>query len=198
MSLPILLFLQAVAQQPTPPPLPPTPRREISDPGIIATDQRVTPAGLQSVFTGRVTGVRFGAHPGEIWVTVPGALYRLGWRDNAVLASTAFDGHSGVQGIAIDSVGGRSRVFVSAVGKLPAGLALSRTPGTDSVARAKSVAHLVAYGGDSVVLQLSSLALGAYIAGSPALARRPNSSGRRVEPHDHASFPRRRRGVKAR
>ena len=180
MSLPILLFLQAVAQQPTPPPLPPTPRREISDPGIIATDQRVTPAGLQSVFTGRVTGVRFGAHPGEIWVTVPGALYRLGWRDNAVLAITAFDGHSGVQGIAIDSVGGRARVFVSAVGKLPAGLALSRTPGTDSVARAKSVAHLVAYEGDSVVLQLSSVALGAYIAGSPALARRPNSSGHRV------------------
>src|SRR2546423_3423525 len=129
MSLPILLFHQAVAQQPTSPPLPPTPRREISDPGIIATDQRVTPAGLQSAFTGRVTGVRFGAHPGEIWVTVPGALYRLGWRDNAVLASTAFDGHSGVQGIAIDSMGGRSRVFVSAVGKLPAGLALSRPPG---------------------------------------------------------------------
>src|SRR2546421_304350 len=101
MSLPILLFLQAVAQQPTPPPLPPTPRREIPDPGIIATDQRVTPAGLQSVFTGRVTGVRFGAHP-------------------------------------------------------------------------------AASGGDSVVLQLSSLALGAYIAGSPALARRPNSSGHRV------------------
>src|SRR3989440_6373455 len=180
MSLPILLFLQAVAQQPTSPPLPPTPRREISDPGIIATDQRVTPAGLQSVFTGRVTGVRFGAHPGEIWVTVPGALYRLGWRDNAVLASTAFDGHSGVQGIAIDSMGGRSRVFVSAVGKLPAGLALSRTPGTEIVAPAQTLAHPRADGGDSVVLQLSSVALGAYIAGSPALARRPNSSGHRV------------------
>src|SRR2546421_6449399 len=142
MSLPILLFLQAVTQQPTLP----LPRREISDPGIIATDQRVTPAGLQSVFTGRVTGVRFGAHPGEIWVTVPGALYRLGWRDNAVLASAAFDGHSGVQGIAIDSMGGRSRVFVSAVGKLPAGLALRRPPRKGKGARAKNGAPAVADG----------------------------------------------------
>src|SRR2546423_2637300 len=167
MSLPILLFLQAVAQQPTPPPLPPTPRREISDPGIIATDQRVTPAGLQSVFTGRVTGVRFGAHPGEIWVTVPGALYRLGWRDNAVLASAAFDGHSGVQGIAIDSVGGRARVFVSAVGKLPAGLALSPPPGPDTGAPAKTVAHPAAYGGGSVLLLLSSPPLIAHITRRP-------------------------------
>src|SRR2546430_3030024 len=142
MSLPILLFLQAVTQQPTLP----LPRREISDPGIIATDQRVTPAGLQSVFTGRVTGVRFGAHPGEIWVTVPGALYRLGWRDNAVLASTAFDGHSGVQGIAIDSVGGRSRVFVSAVGKLPAGLAVGRAPGEGRLRRAQTGAPPRAHG----------------------------------------------------
>src|SRR2546428_13865027 len=97
MLLPLLTLLQA---PPASSPLPP--RREIPDPGVIATDQRVTPAGLQSVFTGRVTGVRFGARPGEIWVTVPGALYRLGWRGNAVLGSTAFDGHSGGQGNAVD------------------------------------------------------------------------------------------------
>src|SRR2546425_1484274 len=175
MLLPLLVLLQGVAQQPIP-----QPRREITDPGVIATDQRVTPAGLQSVFTGRVTGVRFGARPGEIWVTVPGALYRLGWRDNAVLGSTAFDGHSGVQGIAIDPVSTAGRVFLSAVGKLPAALALSRTPGSDSVARAKSVAHLVAYGVDSIVLQLSSPALGDYIAGGPMIARRRNASGHRV------------------
>ncbi|HYT62506.1 MAG TPA: bifunctional YncE family protein/alkaline phosphatase family protein [Gemmatimonadales bacterium] len=175
MLLPLLTLLQA---SPASSPLPP--RREITDPGVIATDQRVTPAGLQSVFTGRVTGVRFGARPGEIWVTVPGALYRLGWRDNAVLGSTAFDGHSGLQGIALDPVSAVERVFMSAVGKLPAALALGRTPGSDSVARAQSVAHLVAYDGDSVVLRLSSPALGAYIAGGPMIARRRNVSGHRV------------------
>src|SRR2546429_9991272 len=93
MLLPLLVLLQGVAQQPIP-----QPRREITDPGVIATDQRVTPAGLQSVFTGRVTGVRFGARPGEIWVTVPGALYRLGWGGNPVLGGPPFDGPSGRQG----------------------------------------------------------------------------------------------------
>src|SRR6266851_4324667 len=99
MLLPLLMLLQA------PPSLPSPPRREIPDPGVIATDQRVAPAGLQSVFTGRVTGVRFGARPGEIWVTVPGALYRLGWRDNAVLGSTAFDGHSGALRLSSPALG---------------------------------------------------------------------------------------------
>ena len=37
-----------------------TPQRDVRDPGVIATDQRVTPAGVQSVFDWRVTGVRFG------------------------------------------------------------------------------------------------------------------------------------------
>src|SRR5260370_41851408 len=119
MLLPLLVLLQA---PPASSPLPP--RREIPDPGVIATDQRVAPAGLQSVFTGRVTGVRFGARPGEIWVTVPGALYRLGWRDDAVPGSTGFDGHSGVQGIAIDPVGGAEGVVVSSGGTLPAGFGL--------------------------------------------------------------------------
>src|SRR5256886_7079243 len=99
MLLPLLVLLQGVAQQPIP-----QPRREITDPGVIATDQRVTPAGLQSVFTGRVTGVRFGARPGEIWVTVPGALYRLGLRDKPLLRTTAFYGPIGVDGIAIPPV----------------------------------------------------------------------------------------------
>src|SRR5260370_14000038 len=133
MLLPLLVLLQA---PPASSPLPP--RREIPDPGVIATDQRVAPAGLQSVFTGRVTGVRFGARPGEIWVTVPGALYRLGWRDNAVLGSTGFDGHSGVQGIAIDPVSTAGRGFFSAGGKLPAALALSPNPRPDNFAPPQS------------------------------------------------------------
>src|SRR5260221_2829509 len=35
------------------------PRREVNDPGVVATGQRVTPAGVQSVFTGRVAGGGF-------------------------------------------------------------------------------------------------------------------------------------------
>ena len=159
---------------------PPQPRRDISDPGIIATDQRVTPAGVQSVFTDRVFGVRFGARPGEIWVTVHGAAYRLGWRDNIVLGSATFDGRAGVQGIAIDPVTGLA--FFSTVGRLPADLVRSRMPGSEQLARTKSVAQLFAYDGDgdSLVVRVSSPALGDYMAGSPAVARRANASGHRV------------------
>src|ERR687888_576736 len=69
MILSFILTLQAPAAPPPTAPPPPQPKREISDPGVIATNQRVTPAGVQSVFTDRVFGVRFGARPGEIWVT---------------------------------------------------------------------------------------------------------------------------------
>src|SRR3989454_12360259 len=93
MLLPLLVLLQGVAQQPIP-----QPRREIPDPGVIATDQRVTPAGLQSVFTGRVTGVRFGARPGEVWVTGHGALYRLRRRGEHLVGGSAVVGAGCVAG----------------------------------------------------------------------------------------------------
>ncbi len=170
-----LLLLQATAN---PSQHPPQPRREIPVPGVIATEQRVTPAGVQSVFTDRVFGVRFGARPGEIWVSVHGAAYRLGWRDNVVLGSAAFDGRAGVQGVAIDPVNGRA--LVTSVGRLPAALALSRIPGSEQLAQTKSVAHITAYDGDSTIPRFTSPALGDYIAGAPAVARAANASGHRV------------------
>ena len=131
LALTFVILLQTPA---TPPP---QPRREIPDPGTIATTQRVSPAGVQSVFTDRVFGVRFGARPREIWVSIHGAAYRLGWRDNVVLGSAAFDGRAGVQGVAIDPVNGRA--LVTSVGLLPAALALSRIPGSEQLAQTKSV-----------------------------------------------------------
>src|SRR5436190_12269768 len=172
MILSFIVLLQVPAQ-----PQPLAPRREITDPGTIATNQRVTPAGVQSVFTDRVFGVRFG-RPGEVWVSIHGAAYRLGWRDNAMLGSAAFDGRAGVQGIAIDPV--TRRTLVTSVGLLPADLALSRIPGSQQLAQTKVVAQLTAYDGDSVVPRWTSPALGDDIVGSPAVARRANASGHRV------------------
>src|SRR5438552_6245435 len=184
MVLSLILLLQVPAQAPQaaqpprpPQPAPVAPRREITDPGAIATNQRVTPAGVQSVFTDRVFGVRFG-RPGEIWVSIHGAAYRLGWRDNAVLGSSPFDGRAGVQSIAIDPV--TRRTLVTSVGLLPAELALSRTPGSERLAQTKAVAQLTAYDGDSVVPRWTSPELGDYIAGAPAVATRANASGHRV------------------
>lgn len=37
----------------------PVPQRNVTDPGVVATGQRVTPVGVQTVFTGKVGGVRF-------------------------------------------------------------------------------------------------------------------------------------------
>ena len=114
MFVALLLALQATAQQPVKRPA--APQRPLADPGVIAVEQRVTPAGVQSVFYGKVAGVRFGKNPGELWVVVPEAAYRLAWRDNRAITSSAFDGRAGVHGVAIDPVTGRA--IVSSVGKL--------------------------------------------------------------------------------
>jgi YVTN family beta-propeller protein len=171
LALTFVLLLQTPATRP------PQPAREITDPGAIATNQRVTPAGVQSVFTDRVFGVRFG-RPGEVWVSIHGAVYRLSWQDNVVRASAAFDGRAGVQGVAIDPVTGRT--IVTSVGRLPGDLAVYRTPGSEGMAQAKTVAHVSAYDGDSATRMWTSSALGDYMAGSPAVARRANASGYRV------------------
>ena len=96
----MLLSLALLLQAGTPRPAPAAPQRPPSDPGVIAVEQRVTPAGVQCVFRGKVGGVRFGKNPGESWVSVPGAACRLSWRDNRIVASSAFDGRAGVHGVA--------------------------------------------------------------------------------------------------
>jgi DNA-binding beta-propeller fold protein YncE len=176
--LPMLFAVAALeplgAQQPV---------RAVPDPGAIATDQRVTPAGVQTVFTGRVAGVRFGPISSVIWVAVPGAAYELDWRDNRVLTVAHFSGTPGVHGLTVDATSGR--VLVSSVGRLPAGMQMSRTPGAGRLARGAAVAQLTAYtpssaAGDSAVVTLSSGPLGSYMAGEPAVAWRANASGHRV------------------
>jgi YVTN family beta-propeller protein len=112
----------------------------------------VTPAGVQSVFAARVTGVRFGKRPGELWVAANWAVYRLDWRDNAMLASARLEDRAGVQGVALDPVTGRA--IVSAV---------KQTAAYDSTGAARFTWRL-----------------GAHMAGGVAVAARPNAAGRRV------------------
>src|SRR5215207_9588322 len=145
----MLIALVLLLQAGTPRPAPPSPQRPLPDPGVIATEQRVTPAGVQSVVQGRVGGVRFGRSPGEIWVAAPGAAYRLSWRDNRVVASSAFDGRAGVHGVAIDPFTGRA--IVSSVGRLGANVAPNRTPGWEPLSANAAVAHVHAYAGDTTV-----------------------------------------------
>lgn len=174
--LPALLVAlqQGAAQQP---------RRNVPDPGVIATGAQVTPAGVQTVFDGRVAGVHFGATAREFWAAVPGAAYELDWRDNRVLAVAHYGGRPGVHGVTIDPLTGH--VVVSSVGRLPAGFETGRTPGTGPMAAGRAVAQLTAYGrgraaGDSARITMNSGALGAYMAGAPAVAVRNGADGVRI------------------
>ena len=172
------MFVIAVALLQLPPQIP-QPQRAVSDPGVIAVGQRITPAGVQSVFNGRVAGVRFGTDPGEVWAAVPGSAWRLAWRDNRVLARADFVGKPGVHGIVIDPV--TQRAVISSVSKLPADVAASRTPGGPPLARAKSVAQLVTYATDSTAaIVAQSGTLGDFMAGAPAIATQRGADGHRV------------------
>ena len=158
------------------------PHRDVRDPGVIATDQRVTPAGVQTVFDGRVTGVHFGASPSDLWVVVPGSAFHIAWADNRVIARGRFDGRSGAQGIAVDPVNGHA--FVGTVGRLPRGSAIPSVPGMRPIARPSVAAQLSIFGrdaaGDAVTPMHSSGAIGDYMTGAPAVAARPGADGRRV------------------
>src|ERR1051325_3575279 len=111
MSASIVLATLALFQQ--------DPQRSVPDPGVIATGQRITPAGVQSVFTGRVGGVRFGETSDEIWVAIPGSVQRIAWRDNRTLARIRVDGRTGIFSLTPDTM--RHRMLVSSVGRLGGG-----------------------------------------------------------------------------
>jgi DNA-binding beta-propeller fold protein YncE len=158
----LAIFLQAT---------PPAPQRDVRDPGVIATNQRVTPAGSQSVFQGRVTGLHFGNVAGEVWVATPGSVYRMAWSDNRVVARVPFSGRAGIYGLAYDAA--TSRMFISSVGRVPVGL--PRPAG--SAATAGAIAQL------GVIVRDSLRPFGGFghdMAGAPAIAAHANSGGHRV------------------
>ncbi len=173
----MLVAIIGLLQAATPPVQPP--QRIVNDPGVFAVGQRVTPAGVQSVFNGRVAGVRFGADASDVWAVVPNGAFRLAWRDNRLVAQASFSGRPGVHGIAIDPV--TKRATVSSVSKLPADVAASRTPGGPPLSRAKSVTQLVSYNGDvGSTIAMESGALGTFMAGAPAIATTRSADGHRV------------------
>jgi DNA-binding beta-propeller fold protein YncE len=171
-----LPLLAPVAQQP------PAPRRSVPDPGVIASLQKATPAGVQSIFEGRVTGVRFGSRPGELWVAVPGSAYHLTWSDNKVLARGAFGGRAGIQAIAFDPVKGRA--LVTTVGRVPVAATEAPMPGMPPRVASRPAAQVAFFDdaarGEPVAPSRLTGALGEYSVGAPAVATRANASGRRV------------------
>lgn len=168
-ALPLLFAVSTGAQTPVA-------RRTVTDPGVIATGQRITPAGVQTVLDGKIGGVRFGASSDDIWIAAPGYVHHLAWRDNRTIARARVDGRTGIFSLTLDPAS--NRVLVSSVGRLPA------APGTPANARRPAVSQLNIFDGaargDSVAARASSGALGDYMAGAPAIARRAGADGKRL------------------
>lgn len=133
----------------------PKPVRNVTDPGVIVTRQNTTPAGVQSVFEGRVYGVAFGGRSDEIWALTAKDLIGINWRENRVVTSVALEGKPGLQGLAADAAG---RVFVAS--------------GSSKEVRLQGVENGSA--------RLVAGKLGGYTPGTIALARQKNSAGQRL------------------
>ncbi len=99
------------------------PVRSVVDPGVVTTRQGITPAGVPSIFQGRVHGVAFGASSSEIWVLNASAIFRLDWRANKVLHRIPLGGTAGLQGIAYDPASGKVYISGTAGSKKSARLA---------------------------------------------------------------------------
>ncbi len=147
------------------------PVRGVTDPGVITTRQTITPAGVQTVFDGRVYGIAFGSSAKQIWVlagTREGnpSLYQADWQENRVLDRWPMPGSAALQGLVIDPSTDTPLVGVTIPAK-----AVGNRPG--------GAVQLLRHDGRA----FSPLAadLGRYLAGAPALARAP-SSGTAVVP----------------
>ncbi|MEI6246452.1 MAG: YncE family protein, partial [Acidobacteriota bacterium] len=142
------------------------PSRAVTDPGVITTRQSITPAGVQSVFDGRVYGVTFGATAQEVWVLAATkeatpSLYQVNWRDNNVVHRWVLPGAAALQGLVLDPTTSTPLVGVT----IPAKAANNRAGG------AVQLLHHTA--GTFTPLAAD---LGRYLAGAPALATTPRGA----------------------
>ena len=148
------------------------PSRAVPDPGVITTGQSISPAGVQSVFDGRVYGVAFGATDDEVWVLTGRnrasrpEIYRLDWLENRMRGRWELEGSAALQGVVFDPV--RKSPLVGLT--VPAKLAGNRAGGA---------VQLLRHDGTSFVPLAPDL--GRHLAGAPALAR-TKAGGRAVVP----------------
>ena len=184
-TLTLLFALSLFAQTPD------KPLRSVTDPGVVTTRQNITPAGVQTVFDGRVYGVTFGASANEIYaLTARGRInqtnfIKLDWKANTVLQRIPLKENPGLQGVLFDAVG--KQVLVSA--------ALPEKEGTTN-AKGRQTSPVVHPDGSQTFIELTGGArllavnesgvrsviegVGHFITGAPALANKPNPRGQRL------------------
>ncbi len=132
------------------------PLHAVSDPGVVTTRQAITPAGVPTVFQGRVYGVAFGKTSSDLWVANASRLYRLDLKANRIAEMIPTEGQPGLQGITFDTATGRPMIVVN---------------------QRRAIGLFAAQ--DSKLLSVAD-GLGQNVAGSVAIAQAPDSLGRRL------------------
>jgi YVTN family beta-propeller protein len=128
----------------------------VSDPGTVTTRQAITPAGIQTVFEGKVHDAAFGSGD-ALWVLTRTHLYELDLLQNSVRSRQKLPGIAGVRGMTIDPATGTPIVsYITDKQRSPGKPDL---PGNVRLMRA-TPAGAVAIGGN----------LGKNAAGGPAIS----------------------------
>jgi YVTN family beta-propeller protein len=165
-SKPAVQQMGPVGEQESKPLNAPPPANSVVDPGVIPSRQQITPAGLQSIFEGRVYGVAFGENGESIFAVVPGQkgtlVYQIDLKSNQMISALTAGASSGMQGLTYD--------------------ATSHTPLLSGVAgnakREESSGQLVALSGkDSATI---ATGLGTHQVGGVSVGCAKNSRGRRL------------------
>lgn len=147
------------------------PVRAVTDPGVVTTRQTITPAGVQSVFDGRVYGVTFGANANEIYaLTARGRnsqaqLIHLDWQANRVLQRTPLNENPGLQGLRFD-----------ALSKQP--LFSATLPANANPQKRATAVRLLTL--NNKATQVLADELGTNLAGALALTVKSNAKGQRL------------------
>ena len=140
------------------------PVRAVDKPGVVTTGQSITPAGAQSVFSGRIYAVAFGPGDETIYVALnSGAVYKLNWQANKVLEIVQGGRRPGMQGLVLDPVTGKPLLSAS----------LSSGTGRNS----ETVIQLIGISGGEEKVVTSRL--GTFAAGEVSAAAQKNAAGER-------------------
>lgn len=180
----LLLLMPILAQTPD------KPLRSVTDPGVVTTRQNITPAGVQTVFDGRVYGIAFGESANEIYaLTSRGRVnqtnvIKLDWKANAVLQRVTLKENPGLQGLLLDPVTGK--LLISAA--LPEKEGTNPKAGRPSpVVNPDGTQTFIELTGGARLLSLDQSGaraivenIGHFITGAPAVAAKPNPKGQRL------------------
>ena len=146
------------------------PVRAVTDPGVVTTRQDITPAGVQTVFFGRVYGVTFGETPSDVWVLTTrqanqdAQITRLDWAANRIIERISIKENPGLQGIQFDRAGGKPLVSATLPAQAP----------QDPTGRARLLS--IENGNAKAIADR----MGGFITGALAAARATNAQGQRL------------------